>query len=408
MSTTNAGNGHDFDADVAVIGLGAIGSSAAWRLAARGLDVLGFEQFEPGHPWGGSTGRTRLFRVACLEHPGLTPIARRARDLWRELEASSGERLFFETGGVMIGPPDSHIIEGTLRAAEVHDLPVERLDADDIARRFPAHARLDPGDVGVWDPEAGILRPEAAIVAAVDAARAAGARIHTNTRVTAVEPDADGVTIRTDDAEYRVRHVAVTSGPWINRFVPELPLTPHRVVMTWFRARDGRSANLDVLPVFIRSVPGRDTWIWGHGAMPGSRAGAPGDAGDDGDDDFDGFDGFDVKVGPEFDGPFIADDPDAIDRDIHPGDTDEISDLVAVTFPDVDPEPSGVTTCIMTHTPDGLFVVGPTAHPRVVVGGGCSGHSFKHASALGELVAQSVTGEQPFTDAAFLDPRRFG
>ena len=66
-----------------------------------------------------------------------------------------------------------------------------------------------------------------------------------------------------------------------------------------------------------------------------------------------------------------------------------------------------MTTCIMTHTPDGLFVVGPTAHPRVVVGGGCSGHSFKHASALGELVAQSVTGEQPFTDAAFLDPRRF-
>ena len=403
MSNTQRGNGdgNGYDADVAVIGLGAIGSSAAWRLAARGLDVLGFEQFEPGHAWGGSTGRTRLFRVACLEHPGLTPIARRARDLWRDLEASSGERLFFETGGLMIGPPDSHIIEGTLRAAEMHDLPVERLDADDIARRFPAHARLNPGDVGVWDPEAGILRPEAAIVAAVDAARVTGARIHTNTRVTAVEPDADGVTIRTEGASYRVRDVAVTSGPWITRFVPDLPLTPHRVVMTWFRARDGRSAYLDVLPVFIRSVPGRDTWIWGHGAMPGSRAGAPGDDGFD-------FDGFDVKVGPEFDGPFTADDPDRIDRDIHPGETDEISDLVAATFPDVDPEPSGVTTCIMTHTPDGLFVVGPTAHPRVVVGGGCSGHSFKHASALGELVAQSVTGEQPFTDAAFLDPRRFG
>ena len=143
MSTTNTGNG--FDADVAVIGLGAIGSSAAWRLAARGLDVLGFEQFEPGHAWGGSTGATRLFRVACLEHPGLTPIARRARDLWRELESSSGRRLFFETGGLMIGPPDSHIIEGTLRAAEAHDLPVERLDTDEIARRFPAHARLEPG-----------------------------------------------------------------------------------------------------------------------------------------------------------------------------------------------------------------------------------------------------------------------
>ena len=387
-----------YDADVALIGLGAIGSSAAWRLAARGVDVIGLEQFEPGHPWGGSTGRTRLFRVACLEHPGLPPVARRARDLWRELEASARQRLFFETGGLMIGPPDSHIIEGTLGAAEAHDLPVERLGADEIARRFPAHARTNPGDVGVWDPEAGILRPEAAIVAAVDAARAAGAHIITGTRVIAIEPDADGdgATVRTDAAEYRVRQVIVTSGPWIGRFLPDLPLTPHRVIMTWFRARDGHSADLERLPVFIRSVPGRDTWIWGHGVVP-----------TDGPGSLEGFGGFDAKVGPEFDGPFTADDPDAIDRVVHPGETDEIRDLVAATFPDLEPEPSDVTTCIMAHTPDGQFIVGATEHPRIFVGGGCSGHSFKHASALGELVAQSVVGEEPFTDAAFMDPRRF-
>lgn len=381
-----------FDADVAVIGLGAVGSSAAWRLAARGVDVIGFEQFEPGHAWGGSTGATRLFRVACLEHPGLTPIARRARDLWRELEASSGESLFLETGGLMIGPPDSRIIEGTLRAAEAHDLRVERLTGDEIATRFPGHARLNPGDVGVWDPEAGILRPEAAIVAAVDAARASGARIRTNTRITAIEPDADGVTVRTEDGAYRVRRVAVTSGPWIPHFAPDLPLTPHRVIMTWFRARDGRTANLDTMPVFIRSVPGHETWIWGHGAMPG---------------DGPGVSGFDAKVGPEFDGPFAGDDPDAIDRVVHPGETDGIGEVVTAAFPDLDPVPSGVTTCIMTHTPDGQFVVGASAHERVVIGGGCSGHSFKHASALGELVAQSVTGEQAFADASFMDPRRF-
>ncbi|MGW4928301.1 N-methyl-L-tryptophan oxidase [Agromyces sp. NPDC004153] len=395
MSTTTDDD-TGFDAEAAVIGLGAVGSSAAWRLAARGVDVIGFEQFEPGNAWGGSTGKTRLFRVACLEHPGLTPIARRARDLWRELEASAGQSLFFETGGLMIGPPDSHIIEGTLVAAEAHDLPVERLDPDEIASRFPAHARTNPGDVGVWDPEAGILRPEAAIVAAADAARAAGARILTGTRVVAIEPDANGVTVLTDAATYRVRQVAVTSGPWITRFVPDLPLTPHRVIMTWFRAREGHDADLDVLPVFIRSVPGHDTWIWGHGVVPASGPGSK-----------EGFGGFDAKVGPEFDGPFVADDPDAIDRVVHPGETDGIRDLVAATFPDLEPEPSGVTTCIMTHTPDQLFVLGATDHPRVVVGGGCSGHSFKHASALGELVAQSVVGEEHFTDAAFLDPRRF-
>lgn len=271
-----------FDADVAVVGLGAIGSSALWRLAARGLDVVGVEQHEPGHPWGGSHGRTRLFRVACLEHPGLTPIARRARDLWRELEAASGEPLLVQTGAVMIGQPGSRIIEGTLAAAAAHALPVERLDGAALAARAPAHARLDDGDVALWDPEAGVLRPEAAIVAAVDAARAAGARVRTGERVLAVEPDAEGVTIRLAGASLRVRRAVVTAGPWLPQLVPGLPITPHRVVMTWFDARDGHDASVDRLPVFIRSVPGTggQHWIWGHGALPAtSRRSAPSSTG---------------------------------------------------------------------------------------------------------------------------------
>jgi sarcosine oxidase len=385
-----------FDADVGVVGLGAIGSSAAWRLAARGLDVVGIDQHEPGHVWGGSHGRTRLFRVACLEHPGLVPIARRARELWRELEAASGQELLLETGGIMIGQPGSRIIEGTLAAAREHALPVERLDADDLARRLPGHARLDPGDVGLWDPEAGVLRPEAAIVAAVDAARTAGARVLTGQRVLAIEPDADGVTVRLEGGELRVRRVVLAAGPWLPQLVPGLPITPHRVVMTWFGAREGRDASAERLHVFIRSVPGlpegEEHWIWGHGALAGDLA----------------------KVGPEFDGPFEADDPDAIDREIHAGETDGIRALVAAALPDLDPEPAEATTCIMAHTPDGQFVLGRAAvsdgsgaSDRVVVAGGCSGHSFKHAAALGELAAQLTGDEAPFTDIGFLDPARF-
>lgn len=379
-------------ADVAVIGLGALGSSALWRLAARGVDAIGIEQHEPGHAWGGSHGRTRLFRVACLEHAGLVPIARRARELWRELEALSGEQLLLETGGIMIGQPGSRIIEGTLAAARAHDLPVEQLDAAAIARRLPAHARLDPGDVGLWDPEAGVLRPEAGIVAAVDAAKAAGARIRTGERVLAVEPDETGVTVRLERGDVRARRVVVAAGPWLPQLVPGLPITPHRVVMTWFRARDGHDASIDRMPVFVRSVPGDDGWIWGHGALPDDLA----------------------KVGPEFDGPFVADDPDAIDREIHAGETERISAHVAAALSDLDPQPAEQTTCIMAHTPDGQFVLGrlgegrADASARVVVAGGCSGHSFKHASALGELAAQLTVGEAPFADIGFLDPRRFG
>ncbi len=386
MSDARADAADGFDADVVVVGLGAVGSSAAWRLAARGLDVIGIDQHDPGHPWGGSHGRSRLFRVACLEHPGLTPIARRARELWRELEALCGEELLVETGGIMIGQPGSRIIAGTLAAAREHDLPVERLDAEAIAERLPALARLDPGDVGVWDPEAGVLRPEAAIVAAVDAARAVGARIRTGERVLGIEADDGGVRVRLDGGDVRARRAVVAAGPWLAQLVPSLPVRPHRVVMSWFGARPGHDASIDRIPVFIRSVPGTAEWIWGHGALPGDLA----------------------KVGPEFDGPFDDDDPDAIDREIHPEDTARISELVDAAFPDLEPQPADLTTCIMAHTPDGQFVVGPTdASGRIVVAGGCSGHAFKHASALGELAAQLAVDEQPFTDIRFLDPRRF-
>ncbi|MCR8670285.1 FAD-dependent oxidoreductase [Agrococcus sp. HG114] len=215
----------------------------------------------------------------------------------------------------------------------------------------------------------------------------AGARpgLRTGERVLAVEPDGEGVTVRLADRAVRVRRAVVAAGPWLAQLA-DVPLTPHRVVMTWFSARDGRDASIDRMPVFIRSAPGAGQWVWGHGALPGDLA----------------------KVGPELDGPFEPDDPDAIDRTVRAGETDGIAALVAATFPDLEPEPAETTTCIMAHTPDGQFLVGPAdASGRVVVAGGCSGHSFKHAAALGELAAQLAVDEPPFTDIGFLDPRRF-
>src|SRR3954454_23135960 len=128
-----------FDAEVAVIGLGAMGSNALWRLAARGVDVLGFEQFRPGHVQGSSHGKTRVFRVACLEHPNLVPLARRSRELWIDLQEKSGTPVIRNTGAVLIGPEVSDLIAGTLAAAAAHDLPISRLTRGELQRRFPQH-----------------------------------------------------------------------------------------------------------------------------------------------------------------------------------------------------------------------------------------------------------------------------
>src|SRR3954453_5840816 len=129
-----------FDADVAVIGLGAMGSNALWRLAVRGVDVLGFEQFRPGHVQGSSHGHTRLFRVACLEHPNMVPLAQRSLELWRELAERAGTPIIDITGGLMIGPAASDGGAGALAPARAHQLPVRQLTAAELTARYPQHA----------------------------------------------------------------------------------------------------------------------------------------------------------------------------------------------------------------------------------------------------------------------------
>src|SRR5690349_19085609 len=87
------GDTRGLDADVAVIGTGVMGAMALWRLAERGVRVLGFEQLQPGHDRGSSHGESRVFRVASHEDPRYVPLALRALDLWRDLEGVSATTL---------------------------------------------------------------------------------------------------------------------------------------------------------------------------------------------------------------------------------------------------------------------------------------------------------------------------
>jgi sarcosine oxidase len=382
----------ELDAEIAVVGLGAMGSAALWRLAARGVTVIGFEQFAIGHAQGSSHGQTRLFRTLCLEHPSLVDVARRSRELLRELEESSGEELLRLSGGLMIGSRRSAVIAGVRRAAETHGVAVEELSAQEISRRFPQHADLDPDDVGIWDPEAGVVRPEASIEAAIAAAQAAGAQVYDRTAVVAINVDddsdsADGcVEIVTAVRTFRVARVIVAAGAWLAKFVPALPLAPLRTPMTWFEPKsDARGYDLEDFPVFIREVPGGQV-IWGHGSV---------------------FE-HGVKIGPEDDPNFRDVDADHVDRGISERDWCHVGGLVERYLPGLDPTPSRTTTCMITRSPDMQFQLGALeAEPRLIVAGGDSGHAFKHATGIGEYLAQLATGESAYVDLSHTNPNRF-
>src|SRR5688500_634498 len=141
-----------------------MGSAAAYHLARRGARVLGLDQFHPPHALGSSHGQTRIIREAYFEHPAYVPLVQRAYVLWDQLEREAGTQLFLQTGGLMIGAPDSTVAAGARLSAETHHLPFESLSAKEIHQRFPA---LRPPDhmIGILEPRAGILFPEKCITA---------------------------------------------------------------------------------------------------------------------------------------------------------------------------------------------------------------------------------------------------
>src|SRR6266516_7762766 len=188
--------------DVIVAGLGAMGSAVAFQLAQKGRRVLGLDRFAPPHSLGSSHGQTRIIREAYFEHPLYVPLVQRAYELWAELEKGAGRSLLRETGGLMIGKPDSAVVVGATRSAHEHSLQHEVLSAAEVRSRFPA---LQPTDemLAVWEPRAGILFPEICIEAHLTMARKHGAELRTEEPAVSWERDGGGVRVVTSKGAYQ-------------------------------------------------------------------------------------------------------------------------------------------------------------------------------------------------------------
>jgi len=376
------------DADIAVVGLGAWGAAALWRLTARGARVIGFEANRIAHPFGSSHGHTRLFRVACHEHPGLTPVARLARDLWYELGERSGQVLLEQTGAVSIGPRGGRALGGTATALAESGVDAQWLTIAEIRERFPQHAGLPDGYEGIWDAESGVVRVEEALVAAVGAAERDGARVFDRTAVTRIEDDGDAVIVSTADRDFRVGQVVLAAGPWMSVMQDVVPLTAYRAPMLWWRpARNAEDFEIDRFPAFIRHYDDLHT-IWGHGSI----GEVP------------------VKAGLSNDPVSkIAVHPDRLERSIRPAqDWRATAQVLGWAVPGLGSEPYEAAPCMITDSPDLQFVVGRSpGRPRVILAGGCSGHGYKHATAIGEIVARLALDEEEVVDTSFMQPSRF-
>ena len=356
--------------DVAVIGLGAMGSAALHHLASRGQTVVGIEQFAPGHDRGSSHGDTRIIRLGYFEHPSYVPLVRAAYPLWRALERQSGQSLLHITGIIELGEPDGTLVAGTLRSARAHGLAHEVLDAAGIMRRFPA-LRAPSGFIGVFQPEGGILAAEPAIHAQLALAKAAGAETRTSETVRAIEPKAGGVRIVTDTGLIEAGQAIVAAGPWLKKLLPDFPV-PVRVtrqVLGWFEPVDPAIFGRDRCPVFM--IENADGIFYGFPAGP-----KPG-----------------IKFAKHHHEDEAAD-PAARVRPMSGPDEALLRAALAAHLPAANGKLLDATTCLYTMAPDGDFILDRLAgSPDIIVASPCSGHGFKFAPVIGEILADlAITG----------------
>ena len=369
--------------DVVVCGLGVMGSAALYHLARRGACVLGLDRFAAGHDRGSSHGETRVIRLAYFEHPSYVPLLRRAYQLWRELETEAARPLLHVTGIAEIGPPDGTLVPGTLEAARLHDIPHTLIAAPELMRRYPAFT-LPPHYVGVLQPDGGFLEAEASVQAMLALAQKRGAEIRFDAPVRAIEPMNDKARVVTDDATIEAGAVIVAAGPWISRLLPQtdLPLRVTRQVMAWFAPQMTADFAQGRFPVFLIESE--------HGIHYG----------------FPMF-GNGFKVAKHYHADQTVD-PDGYDRNVSAEDVALIRAAVADHLPGANGPLVAAKTCLYTVTPDGDFIIDrlPGA-PAIVVASSCSGHGFKFAPVIGEVLADLASGLPPKHDIARFRIERF-
>ena len=354
-----------------------MGSMTALELARRGRRVIGFDRFHPPHPFGSSTGRTRIIREAYFEHPQYVPLVQRAYQRWVDLERESGEPLLLTTGGLMLGASTGVLLRGACRSALEHRLPYEELSASQVRERFPMFA-LGEHEVGLFEPRAGVLFPESCIELALRFAEAAGAELHFDEPVISWT-SGETLSLRTAAGHWRVDRLILAAGAWLPGLgeIP-LPLEVTRQTLFWFAPTEAAALGPLDLPIFI--------WEWVPGRM------------------FYGFPdlGEGVKLAIHHEGAAVE--PGKVRRTVYPDEADELRTVGTARLRGLTGAVRQSAVCLYTNTPDRDFILDRhPSDPRVIVASPCSGHGFKFAPAIAEVLADLVEDRPPAFD---LDPFR--
>ncbi len=378
--------------DVVVVGLGAMGAATLYQLAKGGIKAVGIDRYLPPHDQGSSHGDTRITRLAVGEGAAYVPLVRRSHEIWRQLEAQTGEDLFEQCGVLVMTSSEAPTLHHgatdftgrTIELARTHGIAHEVLGAAEIRERFPQFAQVRDDAIGYFEAAGGFVRPERCIAAQLKLAQSLGAKVITGTVVTDVQSVDGTVRVSAGERSWVADKAIVCAGMWsagllVGSFQTLLKVC--RQKLFWCQLEEPVIFP-EASPSFILAHgPSESEVCYGFPPIPGEGS---------------------MKIATE---QYVGiDSPDALDRTVSKTEIDDMyRTQVAGKIAGVSSRLIKASVCAYTVTPDHGFIIDD--HPslkHVTVVSACSGHGFKHSAGIGEALAQRcITGHSAVDLSAF-------
>lgn len=364
-----------------VLGCGGIGSGTAYWLARRaGGDVLGLEQFKLGHDHGGSQDYSRIIRLT-YHHADYTRLTPHTYTAWATLQEESAVRVVTKTGSIDLALKDSphrREIEIYASAMDAADIPYDRIDGDELMRRFPQF-RVDQAVDVLWQADGGIADAAKGNAAHVAMARYHGATVLDHCPVQEIKPVEGGVEVKTDQGTFSCRRLIITAGAWADQVLAQvgmnLSLTVTQEQVTYYATPNLREFAVDRFPIFLSHG---DDVIYGF-PVYGEVA---------------------TKIGIDASGPAVTTQTRTYEPD--PERERRVEEWLKQYVPGFLGPKLYTKTCLYTMPRDRNFVIDTLPeHPQIVLCVG-AGHAYKFASLLGKILSElAIDGHTDYPIAPF-------
>jgi sarcosine oxidase len=379
--------------DVIVIGVGSMGSSACYYLSKKGYKVLGLEQFSVSHEFGSHAGQSRIIRKAYFENADYVPLLERAYQNWKALEEEAGTKIYHPTGLVYFGPHNHSLIEGVKRSASLYDIRLSTFNAEETLKQFPWFKVPNDFET-LYEPDAGFVTPEKAIKLYAEQAIRDGAEIHANEKVLDWKKDGASVIVTTDKNVYRCSKLIITAGAWARKMIPALSgkLKITRQFVAWINPKNWDEFTFNNFPCWLLADDEKPGCYYGFPVLPEPEFGGP--AG--------------LKLAHHY--PALETEPDHVNREATYEDEKNLEYALNKYLPGCFESFLSYKVCLYTNSPDEDFIIDklPGSEDRVVFATGFSGHGFKFASVVGEILSDLAVNGASDLPIGFLRAGRFG